>query len=352
MGCVNVTFVTIMRRKPRPGDQVAVVSPSNGNPSRFPYVHELGLDRLRDELGLVPVEYPGTRVGASPEARAADLHAAFADPEIAAIMATIGGDDQITVLRHLDADVIRANPKPFFGYSDNTNLLAWLHYHGVPAYYGGSTMVHLGRPVSTHPQTMASLRAALFASGWTDLEPATGWTDEEGDWADPASLSVERDLYPGDGWIWHNADRIVEGPTWGGCVEIIPWLLQVGHWVHPNEAYEGGVLLLESSEEMPSAQQIYRDLRNMGERGLLARFAAVVVARPKAWSHSRRTTPAEKQEYAQQQRQAILDVLATYNPRAMVVLNVDFGHTDPQLIIPYGAPIRLDGPSGTIAVHY
>ena len=31
------------------------------------------------------------------------------------------GDDQIKVLPFLDFDVIAANPKPFFGYSDNTN---------------------------------------------------------------------------------------------------------------------------------------------------------------------------------------------------------------------------------------
>jgi muramoyltetrapeptide carboxypeptidase LdcA involved in peptidoglycan recycling len=37
--------------------------------------------------------------------------AAFADPSVGAILATIGGDDQITVLRHLDADVVREHPR-------------------------------------------------------------------------------------------------------------------------------------------------------------------------------------------------------------------------------------------------
>src|ERR1700681_2828641 len=109
--------------KPRPGDKVAVVSPSAGLAERFPMPYELGLRRLRDDFGLTPVTYPTTRrMGASAVDRAADLHAAFADPEVKAVIATIGGDDQITVLPHLDADLIRANPKPFFGYSDNTNL--------------------------------------------------------------------------------------------------------------------------------------------------------------------------------------------------------------------------------------
>jgi muramoyltetrapeptide carboxypeptidase LdcA involved in peptidoglycan recycling len=125
--------------KPKPGDRVAVLSPSAGLPQLFPDLHEQGLRRLRDELDLAPVEYPTTRVlGASAADRARDLHAAFADPQIKAILATIGGDDQITVIPHLDGELLRANPKPFFGYSDNTNLLHFLWRQGIVAYHGGS----------------------------------------------------------------------------------------------------------------------------------------------------------------------------------------------------------------------
>ncbi len=86
------------------------------------------------------VEYPTTRrLGASTRDRAADLNAAFADPEIRAVPATIGGEDQITDVPHLDPDLVRADPKPFLGYSDNTNLLNWLWTHGVAGFYGGST---------------------------------------------------------------------------------------------------------------------------------------------------------------------------------------------------------------------
>jgi hypothetical protein len=53
-------------------------------------------------------------------------------------MASIGGDDQITVLPYLDPDLLHDNPKPFFGYSDNTNLLAYLWNLGVVSYHGGS----------------------------------------------------------------------------------------------------------------------------------------------------------------------------------------------------------------------
>jgi muramoyltetrapeptide carboxypeptidase LdcA involved in peptidoglycan recycling len=91
----------------RPGDRVAVVSPSYAGPADFPVVHERGLARLR-ELGLEPVEYPTTRRHSGPGERAADLMAAFGDPSVRAVLATIGGDDQLTVLPYLDPAVRRA----------------------------------------------------------------------------------------------------------------------------------------------------------------------------------------------------------------------------------------------------
>ena len=81
--------------KANPGDRIAIVSPSFAAPGAFPAVHEQAIRRLTEVTGLVPVEYPTTRqLGATPQARAADLNAAFANPEVRAILAVIGGDDQ------------------------------------------------------------------------------------------------------------------------------------------------------------------------------------------------------------------------------------------------------------------
>ena len=79
-----------------------MLSPSFAAPGAFPAVHELAMRRLAEEFGVEPVEYPTTRqVGAPTRARAADLMAAFADPGIGAVLASIGGDDQLTVQRRL-----------------------------------------------------------------------------------------------------------------------------------------------------------------------------------------------------------------------------------------------------------
>ncbi|WP_326730737.1 S66 family peptidase [Streptomyces phaeochromogenes] len=340
--------------KPAPGDRVAVISPSAGLPGILPLPYELGLERLRTEYGLEPVEYPATRrMGSTPRERADDIHAAFADPDVKAVMASIGGDDQITVLPLLDRELIRANPKPFFGYSDNTNLLAHLWNTGIVGYHGASVMGELGRPGAMDPLTAESVRAALFTSGEYELRPAERWRDVDRDWADPATFESEPETRPGTGWTWVNADRVMEGRSWGGCLEILAGLLMADREIpHDLSVHDGGVLFLETSEELPSSEEVFRVLRNMGERGLLQRFSALLMGRAKTWSFERPNSPREAARYAAEQREAVLRAMGAYAPDTTIVLDVDLGHTDPQIVIPYGGVIRVDGPARRITVTY
>jgi muramoyltetrapeptide carboxypeptidase LdcA involved in peptidoglycan recycling len=339
--------------KVRPGDRVAVVSPSAGSAGRFPAVHEIGMRVLREDFGLEPVEYPTTRqTCASPRDRARDLMAAFADPAIGAVLATIGGDDQLTVLPFLDPDVVRANPKPFAGYSDNTNLLNWLWNLGIVSYHGGSTMVHLARPGGTHPVSVGSLRRALFTNDTAEIRPVPEFTDVNCDWARLQTLERPLPVTAEPGWTWHNADRVVTGPTWGGNLEVLHWNLAAGLWIRAVGDYAGCVLLLETSEEMPSAEEVFRMLRNAGERGLLEQFPAIVVAKPKAWYHDQPLPAAERAGFRDAQLRAVLRAAERYAPDAMIVLGPDFGHTDPQYVLPYGGKVTVNGPGRQITVTY
>jgi muramoyltetrapeptide carboxypeptidase LdcA involved in peptidoglycan recycling len=118
----GMAHVLVHPAKARPGDRVGVLSPSFAAAGAFPAVHEQALRRLAQVTGLIPVEYPTTRqVGASPLERAAEFNAAFADPAIRGILAVVGGEDQITVIPHLDPELPQRDPKPFLGTSDNTH---------------------------------------------------------------------------------------------------------------------------------------------------------------------------------------------------------------------------------------
>ena len=121
----------------------------------------------------------------------------------------------------------------------------------------------------------------------------------------------------------------------------------------PVDAYAGCVLILETSEEMPSAVEVFRMLRNMGERGLLAAVPRRTRRprqgeQPPAAGRSR----ASGERYRSDQRDAVLAAFAAYAPAAMLVFGVDLGHTDPQWVLPYGGLVTVDGPNRRVVAHY
>lgn len=342
--------------KARPGDRIAVLSPSFAAPGFAPAIHEQAMERLAALTGLVPVEYPTTRrLGASPQDRARDLDAAFADPSIRAIHATVGGDDQITVLPHLDAAAARRDPKPFLGYSDNTHLHDWLWRLGIASFYGGSTQVHLGPGPGVDDVHARSLRAALLDGGTIELTNP-GWSQDVGlDWLDPRALTETGETEDAEDWAWAGPARTVTGPTWGGCLEVIQDVLVSGHFPGDGvgvDVLDGHVLLVETSEERPSTTIVHRILRAMGERGVLAAVDAVLVARPPVSDFAVRPGAAEKAGLRASQRDTVIDVVTRYNPEAVVCVGVPFGHTRPQWVVPYGGTMTVDGVERRVLANY
>jgi muramoyltetrapeptide carboxypeptidase LdcA involved in peptidoglycan recycling len=335
------------------GDKVAVLSPSFAAPGVAPEVHEQAMRRLTEVTGLVPVEYPTTRrLDASAVDRAADLNAAFGDPEIRAVLATIGGEDQITVIAHLDPEQVRRDPKPFLGYSDNTNLLSWLWTNGVAGFHGGSTQVHLGPGPAVDEIHAASLRAALLTGGRLEITEPGESEDVGRRWDDPRALTEYGDREPTDPWTWAGPARSVTGRTWGGCIEVIQWILTAGRFPDDPDVLAGGVLLLEASEDLIPASEFGFILRSLGERGLVAAVDAVVVSRPPASTLEDPSTAEARAAHRAAQRDVAIATVLGYNPEAVVVVGVPFGHTRPQWILPYGGTMTVDGSGRRLWADY
>lgn len=325
------------------GDRVAVLSPAFAAPAAGPEVHDQAMRRLQDVTGLIPVEYPTTReLGASPDARAADVNAALADPGIRAVLATIGGSDQILVTPHLDAALAAADPKPFLGYSDNTNILNWLWRVGVSGFYGGSTQVHLGPGPAVDDVHLRSLRAALLEGGEVEITEPRESEDVGRHWDDPAALTEFGDREPTEPWTWAGPSAAVTGRTWGGCLEVVNQLALADR-MPSNDELAGTILLLETSERLTPAHRVAEQLRAYGERGLLAAVAGVLFARPAVSSFEVLPTADERAGLRAAQRDVVLETIGRYNPDAVVCVGVPFGHTRPQWILPYGGEMTLDG---------
>lgn len=331
----------------KPGDKVAIISPSSGMPFLFPWVYKQGIEQLKNIFQLIPVEFPTALqspeyLSNNPKARAEDINKAFADPSIKAIIATVGGNDQIRILPYLDKEVLSANPKIFLGYSDCTNLHLFLWNLGIISYYGGAIMTQFAMGGGMQDYTIHSIRKALFDSSIGEIQAAKEYSDADLDWNDKKNLSKKRTMYPSSGWIWHNwSNESITGRLWGGCLEVLDLHLSVNRYLPASQHLNNTVLFMETSEEMPTEGFVYRFIAALGELNLLKKFKAILVAYPKA-QFCDKLPPGGRENYILQQQEAIKSALKDYKTDIPIIFNMNFGHTDPQIMIPNGGFVSID----------
>lgn len=334
-------FDMVKAAKLQPGDKVATVSLSWGGPGTFPYRYEVGKQQLQEEFDLQIVEMPHTMHDADwlaehPEARAKDLMQAFADPSIKAIISTVGGEDSIRTLPYLDLTTIRSNPKVFMGYSDTTITHMACFKAGLVSFYGPSIMAGFGENGGLFPYMVDSVRRTLFSSVPMGKVVANGggWTVEFLDWADPENQSRRRKLNPCEGWKFLQGEGVRRGHLIGGCFEVLDWLRGTDFWPTPD-AWQDAILFLETSEEAPSPAVVVRGLRSYAAMGILDRLSGILFGRPGG-----EVPPEQFEEYDQ----AILQVVAREEGLIdlPVVSGMDFGHTDPMCVLPYGVQAEID----------
>lgn len=336
--------------KLKPGDKVAILSPSFAAPAKWPHVYELGLKRLREVFELEPVEFPTTKkLGASGDERAKDLIDAFESPDIKAVITTIGGNDQVTYIKDLPAEPFVSNPKPFFGFSDNTHFQNFLWLNGVPSYYGGSLFTQFAMQKRMDAYTVEYLKHALFDEGEFEITSSPKYNDVGYNWDDPDTLDKERVYEENEGWLLSGSGD-VEGTSWGGCVESIDEILRHRIAIPNPEQFKDIVLMLETSEEIPSANYVSRVYRALGELGILKNVRAVLVGRPKAWEFDKQWDARAKAEYKEDQHDVVIATVRRYNEYCPIIQNLDFGHTDPQVAMPYGGKVRIKSDAGKIYV--
>jgi muramoyltetrapeptide carboxypeptidase len=331
----EVAPLSIKPPRPRPGSKAAIISPSAPGVALFPHRAERGIAYLRT-LGLEPVLMPNAAgsdrwVSGSPEARADDLHRAFADPDVSVVLCSIGGNHSHQVVPLLDWDLIRNNPKVFQGYSDMTTLLWAIGRHaGLRTFHGPTLLAECGEYPEVLPFTDRFLRAAWFGDDPLVFAPADTWTDEFLDWFKKADLERPRRLKPGGGWLALRPG-VGEGPLIAGCLESVCWHLKgSSDWLDLT----GAVLVLEPSEncfiDVTSPPFIDSHLTDLARLGVFDHIAALVFARPYG--------------YRDEDLPVLWDLVTRHTARAgvPVLANVDCGHTDPMLTLPLGARGRID----------
>ena len=167
---------TIKPKALRRGDAIGVVAPAGP------------VNRERMERALARVEQRGFRIktygdiyrsrgylAGDDATRAAELMAAFADPETAAVWCARGGYGVVRLLERIDFDVIRRNPKVFIGFSDITALhIAIQQRTGLITFHGPNLQDGFGKTDDMPAANEAALGRAVIAPKWTTASPQPG----------------------------------------------------------------------------------------------------------------------------------------------------------------------------------
>lgn len=324
----------------RRGDKVAAVSPSWGGPSLYPDRYKAGKRQFEEIFGVEIVEMPHTRAPADylarhPEARASDLMQAFADADIAGIVSTIGGEDSVRLLPHLDLDVLRQNPKVFMGFSDTTALHFACFTAGLRSFYGPSLMAGFAENGGMHKFSIDAAIRPLSDTAPMGTVPnnEVGWVGGSTDWGEPTLQKTPRPLNTAQ------PPRILQGRgkalghLMGGCAEVLE-MVKGTPWWPPLEVWKGAILFYETSEDAPPPQYIRYWLRNLAAQGILKGLNGILLGR---------ADPAGKTDYQADLENALIQSLGEAGLNDLPVLSgLDFGHTQPMLTLPYGAHAEID----------
>lgn len=332
------------------GDTVAIVSLSSGILGEPWAIHKLAIarERLEKDYGLNVVVMPNALKGEQylyehPEARAADLMAAFRDRNIKAVFSAIGGDDTIRLLPYIDFDVLRNNPKIFTGFSDTTSNHMMMYKAGLCSYYGASVMTNFSEYVRINDYTASMIWNTLFEPKDTlDIPSAPYWYDDEDEkiWWCEENMTTLRPYHPEEtGYEVIQGSGVVEGELLGGCLDVFIELMGTALWPSLDD-WKGKIMFLETSEMDMSCDHLTWILRNLSAQGIFDVINGIIVGKP-----ARRS----KYEPYKEVYQKVVGFEAKH-PEIPILFNVNFGHAEPIGIIPIGVPCSLDADRKTITL--
>lgn len=340
-----MTLELIKPKKLNNGDRVATVSLSWGGAGdeEILWRYYQGKERLENVFGLEVVEMPNTLKGSEfiynhPEKRAEDLMNAFADKSIKGIFSCIGGEESIRMLPYIDFDIIRNNPKVFIGYSDTTIAHLICLKAGLSSFYGASVLNEFAENVQMHDYTVDNIHKTLFNSDvMGGIKRSEYWTSEYLPWL-IENKDKKRKMFKNTDYELLQGKGKVHGRLIGGCIEVLEMAKQTSLWPQAD-AWDDAIFFVETSEDTPDPKYVEYWLRNYGTQGILSKISGIIWGKP------------YDNKFYEEYKSVIKKVLNELNLRDLPVLyNMSFGHTQPMMVLPYGALAEINCQEKSFAV--
>lgn len=298
------------------GDIIAVIAPS----ASMHIICEETINNAKkafEDMGL-KVKY-GEHVeemdefnSSSIESRLKDLHNAFSDKEVKAVIAIIGGFNSNQLLKYIDWDLIKSNPKIFCGFSDITALNNAIYAKLGLVTYSGPYYSTFGQKLHLE-YTIDYFQKCLMTEEPFYIKSSENWSNDE--------------------WYKNQDDRHL--------------ISNEGYWVL-NQGKAGGTIvganlctfnLLQGTEYMPSLRDAvlfieddYESLPHIFDRDLQS-----LIHQP-GFENVKGIVIGRFLKESKMSRSLLEKIVKTKKElnRMPVVANADFGHTDPKITFPIG----------------
>ena len=292
------------------GDTVGVIAPSSppnldNLKKALPFLEELG---LKVKMGK-SVEAKYGYLAGDDDARLADLHEMFEDPEVAGIICAGGGFGAARYADRIDYGLIKENPKVFWGYSDITFLHTAIgEYADLVTFHGPMLASDVGK--EEFHERSANMFGQLFG---------------------PFELHYTEEISP----LTVIRSGIAEGELVGGNLSLIRSAIGTKF----DLDVKGKILLLEDIDEEP--YQVDEMLNQLRMARKFDEAAGIVIG------------DFKNAEPKKREKSLTLDqVFEHYFSKLQVpvVKGFKIGHCEPHFSVPLGAKARLDGIDKTLTI--
>jgi len=315
----------MLANKLKKGDIIGVVSPSLPIITPFKKFYELGKKELRD-MGFKVKESKNCRKvhwwsGGTVKQRADDINKMFADKEIKAIIVQNGGNSALSILEHLDYELIKKNPKPFIGFSDATNFhSAFFTKANQVGFHMGLLSYSLGWVWNEEKRNKKLLAKELFIKALTESKP----------------LGMVKPITKWNCWKVGKAN----GMLFGGNLAMLESLVGTGYFPSLNKLK--GAILFWEIDNVP-LHRIERALYTLKYHGVLDIISGMVIGKladlqPMPWKKIKEPSP----------KKLILEILKDYN--FPILSEVDFGHKNINIPMFVGLKARMNAKKKTLEI--
>lgn len=258
-------------------------------------------------------EYHSTSI----ENRIADLHDAFSDPKVKAIICVIGGFNSNQLLPYINWDIIRNNAKPFIGYSDITALQNAVLSQTDLVTYSGPAYSTFGQKIFSE-YTLEHFKKCLMQEEPFELDVSTQWTDDE--WY----IDQDNRIQENNEGLWILQEGKAEGVVVGGNISTLHLLC--GTKFMPS--LKQSILFLEddSDTDYKNFDRMFESLLQLPEAGSIA---GIVFGR------------FQKASEITEENMRRLVAIRPQLKNIPIIANADFGHTNPMVTYPIGGKASL-----------